>query len=71
MPNAKVVIVGDGAVGKSCFLISWKTGSFPSEWVPTVFDSYSHRGMVDGRSVEISLWDTGRLNNTVNKQANL
>ncbi|OLY85718.1 GTP-binding protein rhoA [Smittium mucronatum] len=54
----KLVIVGDGACGKTCLLIVFSNGTFPEVYVPTVFENYVADVEVDGRRVELTLWDT-------------
>ncbi|KAJ2994086.1 hypothetical protein HDV02_001863 [Globomyces sp. JEL0801] len=54
----KLVIVGDGACGKTCLLIVFSKGTFPETYVPTVFENYVSDIYVDGTAVELALWDT-------------
>ena len=49
----KLVIVGDGACGKTCLLIVFSKDQFPEVYVPTVFENYVADIEVDGKQVNI------------------
>ncbi|ORY67734.1 rho3 protein-like protein [Pseudomassariella vexata] len=54
----KLVLVGDGACGKTSLLNVFTRGYFPTVYEPTVFENYVHDIFVDNVHIELSLWDT-------------
>ncbi|KAH8824461.1 P-loop containing nucleoside triphosphate hydrolase protein [Flagelloscypha sp. PMI_526] len=54
----KLVIVGDGAVGKTSLLIRYTCGKFPEKYLPGVFENYVADIQVDSQNLELALWDT-------------
>ncbi|GEM11158.1 hypothetical protein Rt10032_c13g5175 [Rhodotorula toruloides] len=54
----KLVIVGDGASGKTSLLSVFAVGDFPTTYLPTVFETYVADVRLDGKAVQLALWDT-------------
>jgi small GTP-binding protein len=54
----KLVIVGDGACGKTSLLTTFSRGFFPTEYVPTIFENSVVTVKVDDTLIELELWDT-------------
>lgn len=58
MKTIKCVVIGDGAVGKTCMLISYTKNEFPLEYVPTIFDNYAVTVNINGVNHILDLFDT-------------
>jgi len=56
--RVKLVVVGDGAVDKTSLLISYATGEFPTEYLPTVFENYTAQMKRQSEVILLHLWDT-------------
>ncbi|CAF1011661.1 unnamed protein product [Adineta steineri] len=56
--NKKLVIVGDGMCGKTCLLFAFKDDKFISNHDATIFDTYVADIQVDGKTIDLALFDT-------------
>ena len=56
--SIKCVVVGDGAVGKTCLVISYTTAKYSLEYVPTVFENYAVTVVVEGVPYTLGIFDT-------------
>ena len=54
----KLVIVGDGACGKTSLLFVFTKDEMPMDYVPTIFDNYVADMTIDSKQVELALFDT-------------
>uniref|UniRef100_A0A6B2LVH4 Uncharacterized protein n=1 Tax=Arcella intermedia TaxID=1963864 RepID=A0A6B2LVH4_9EUKA len=57
MKQVRCFLVGDGAVGKTCLVVPYMYGAFPTEYVPTVLENYSASVVVDGETVNLDMCD--------------
>ena len=54
----KLVVVGDGACGKTSLLVAYKNGTFALDYMPTVFENSATSVPVENKIVDLALWDT-------------
>ena len=59
MQNIKTVVVGDGAVGKSCLLLRFSDDQFTTSFITTIGIDFKIRTLeLDGKRVKLQIWDT-------------
>lgn len=56
--RGKVVVVGDGSCGKTCFLVVYRSGKFLEDYIPTVVDNFVQPVDLGDAVVNLTLWDT-------------
>ena len=56
--NVKIVVVGDGAVGKTSLITAYGENRFPEDYVPTVSDTFTGPCTYDGEEMTLRIWDT-------------
>jgi len=54
----KLVMVGDGACGKTSLLYVFTKDEMPTSYVPTIFDNYVADMEIENKQVELALFDT-------------
>ncbi|KAK2153768.1 hypothetical protein LSH36_287g05018 [Paralvinella palmiformis] len=54
----KLVVVGDGECGKTSLLMVFSRDHFPELYIPTIFETHISEIQVDGRLIELVLYDT-------------
>jgi len=61
--DLKIVVVGDGTVGKTCLLSVLTSDEFNWEHIPTIFQNQQHEMKVNGTDYQLDLWDTAGQEN--------
>jgi GTPase SAR1 family protein len=52
----KLVIIGDGAVGKTCLIQSFFKNKFSSDYETTVFETYVTNIQIESNDIELVIW---------------
>ncbi|KAH3766317.1 Rho GTPase [Pelomyxa schiedti] len=64
--NCKCVVIGDSVGSKTDLLVSYVDGGLRTECPTTVFDNTTKTVAVDGRCIDLTLWDTSGLEDAPN-----
>ena len=46
--QVKIVVIGDGSIGKTCLLTVFVDKNFPVDYIPTVFNTMEYKMSIDG-----------------------
>ena len=60
--SVKLVTVGDAECGKTNLQVIFSAGTWPKEYIPTIFDNYKVCVEVNKETIELGLWDTAGYN---------
>ncbi|KAL2866949.1 Rho family small GTPase [Aspergillus lucknowensis] len=58
LSDFKGVVVGDATVGKTSLLLTYTTGQFPAEYIPTTAHDFGGSATINGKTYTIALYDT-------------
>ena len=59
LENIKIVVVGDGMVGKTCLCLTYRDGKFPAQYRPTISEDYFVRlRLSDRQAFNLHVVDT-------------
>ena len=54
----RLVVVGDGEIGKTCMIVCYCTDVFPDQYQPTIFDAHTANINFKDKEVQLHIWDT-------------
>ncbi|KAK8871872.1 hypothetical protein M9Y10_007617 [Tritrichomonas musculus] len=59
LPTLKILIIGEGGVGKSCLLLRYTDDKFTEAFMPTIGVDFKTKCInIEGATVKLQVWDT-------------
>ncbi|KAL7712878.1 Guanine nucleotide-binding protein Rho [Entamoeba marina] len=53
-----LAMIGEGVSGKTSLAIRYSLSEFPDEYIPTVFDNFTKKVVINNISVDLIVWDS-------------